>query len=92
MKKHTHETHPDIVNRLKRAEGHLKKVIAMLEHGESCVSVAQQLHGVYKALGNAKTVLIQDHIEHCLDESMIDSDLKSQKTTLTEFKEITKYL
>ncbi len=92
MKKHVHETHPDIVNRLKRAEGHLKKVITMLENGEGCVTVAQQLHGVYNAIGNAKTVLIQDHIEHCLDESIIKADLKSQKSTLTEFKEITKYL
>lgn len=54
--------------------------------------MAQQLHGVYNAIGNAKTVLIQDHIEHCLDESIIKADLKSQKSTLTEFKEITKYL
>jgi hypothetical protein NreA len=92
MKHTTHESHPDIVNRLKRADGHLKKVIAMLEHGESCVSIAQQLHGVYKALGNAKTILIQDHIEHCLDESIIGTDVKSQKSTIAEFKEITKYL
>jgi len=26
-----HETHPEIVNRLKRAEGHLRKTIAMIE-------------------------------------------------------------
>lgn len=92
MKKHTHETHVGILNRLKRAEGHLKKVIAMLEGGEGCVLVAQQLHGVHNAIGNAKTELIKDHIEHCLDESIIDSDAKTQKSTLKEFKEITKYL
>ena len=92
MKKHTHETHPDIINRLKRAEGHLKKVIAMLAAGESCVNVAQQLHGVNSALTKAKTILIQDHIEHCLDEHIIEATAKTQKTTLNEFKEITKYL
>lgn len=92
MKKHIHGTHDDIVNRLKRAEGHLRKVIAMLENGEGCATVAQQLHGVHNAIGNAKTILIQDHIEHCLDESLIESDPKSQRSTLKEFKEITKYL
>ena len=92
MKNHVHETHPNIINRLKRAEGHLKKVIAMLEAGEGCVTVAQQLHGVHNAIGNAKTELIKDHIEHCLDESLIGSDAKAQKSTLNEFKEITKYL
>jgi uncharacterized protein len=92
MKHHVHETHPDIVNRLKRAEGHLRKVIAMLESGENCATIAQQLHGVHNAIGNAKTLLITDHIEHCLDESLIDSDVRTQKSTLKEFKEITKYL
>ena len=29
--KHVHRTHPDIVKRLKRAEGHLRRVIAMVE-------------------------------------------------------------
>lgn len=92
MKSHTHKTHPDIINRLKRAEGHLKKVIAMFEAGESCAVVAQQLHGVHNAIGNAKTILITDHIEHCLDESLLGSDTRTQKSTLKEFKEITKYL
>lgn len=92
MKKHIHETHPDIINRLKRADGHLKKVIAMLENGENCVDVAQQLHGVNNAISKAKTVLIQDHIEHCLDDHLIQADDKTQRSTLKEFKEITKYL
>jgi uncharacterized protein len=92
MKKHAHATHPELINRLKRAEGHLKKVIAMLESGENCVSVAQQLHGVNNALANAKTILIHDHIEHCLDEHLAEADSKTQKTTLSEFKEIAKYL
>lgn len=92
MKRHIHETHPNIVNRLKRAEGHLRKVIEMLESGEPCPLVAQQLHGVHNAIGKAKNILIQDHIEHCLDETLIDASPKAQSATLKEFKEITKYL
>ena len=92
MKKHAHQTHEDIINRLKRAEGHLKKVINMIENAESCGAIAQQLHGVHNAIGNAKTLLIQDHIENCLDESLIESNSRTLKSTLKEFKEITKYL
>lgn len=33
MSEHRHETHPEIVKRLKRAEGHLKSIIAMIEDG-----------------------------------------------------------
>lgn len=35
------ESHSAIVNRLRRAEGHLKSIIAMLEEGRSNVEVAQ---------------------------------------------------
>ena len=59
-----HASHPDIIKRLKRAEGHLRRVIAMLEDGRPCVDVAQQLHAVEKAVANAKQTLVHDHIDH----------------------------
>ena len=30
-KDHVHQSHPDIVNRLKRAKGHIHRVIAMFD-------------------------------------------------------------
>ena len=53
-----HETHPEIVNRLKRAEGHLRKTIAMIEAGRTCLDLAQQLHAIEKAVAAAKKTLI----------------------------------
>ena len=38
-----HETHPEIINRLKRASGHLQKVVEMIEKEKGCLEVAQQL-------------------------------------------------
>ena len=32
-----HQTHPDIVNRLRRAEGHLRTIITMLEEQRGCL-------------------------------------------------------
>ncbi len=52
-KTHLHETHPEIVKRLRRAEGHLRSVIGMIEAGRSCLELAQQLHAVEKAIGQA---------------------------------------
>lgn len=49
-----HHSHPDIIKRLKRAEGHLKSVITMLEEGRGCLDIAQQLQAVESAVGNAK--------------------------------------
>ena len=64
---HIHESHPDIVKRLKRAEGHIRRVISMFEEGRPCLDLAQQLHAVEKAIAEAKRQLIHDHVDHCLD-------------------------
>ncbi len=81
-----HTSHPDILKRLKRAEGHLRSVIAMMEDGRPCLDLAQQLHAVEAALGNAKKELIHDHIEHCL------TDEREPRAMLSELKQLAKYL
>lgn len=85
-----HESHPAIVKRLKRAEGHLRSLIGMIEAGKPCLDLAQQLHAVENAIGNAKRELIHDHIDHCLDGAV--DDPKTSRATLAEFKALSKYL
>lgn len=86
-----HQTHPAIVKRLKRAEGHLRSIVEMIEHGRSCLDIAQQLHAVEKAVCQAKRTLIQDHIDHCL-EYAVGPAPKERRQSIEEFKEIAKYL
>jgi len=86
---HIHATHPDIVKRLKRASGHLQSVIAMIEDDRPCTDIAQQLHAVEKAILQAKRTLIQDHIDHCLDEAVAGL---SDASGVADFKAITRYL
>ena len=85
-----HESHSDVLKRLKRAGGHLHSVCTMIENQRSCTDIAQQLHAVEKAVKRAKEVLIHDHIDHCL-ETAIDNT-GDVKAALKEFKEISKYL
>jgi len=84
-KPHVHATHPTLVARLKRAEGHLRAVIDMIEAGKPCLAIAQQMQAVEKAVANAKRALIHDHMDHCLDaeHSAADRD---------ELKAISRYL
>lgn len=86
-----HQSHPDTVKRLKRAEGHLRSVIDMIEAGRPCIDIAQQLHAVEKAIGQAKRTLIQDHLDHCLEDA-VGPLPREQRRSVDEFKEITKYL
>lgn len=87
----THTSHPDIIKRLKRAEGHLKSIIAMLESDRPCLEVAQQLQAVESAVANAKKTLVHDHIDHCLEHAVREGT-QSADETIREFKAITKYL
>jgi uncharacterized protein len=92
MTQHVHESHPEIVKRLKRAEGHLRRVIAMFDDGRSCLDLAQQLHAVEKAIAEAKKALVHDHVDHCLDAAANGGSGKSAKNILAEFKAISRYL
>ena len=83
-----HDTHEDILLRLKRAKGHLETVIEMIENDKSCIDVSRQMHAVTKALTTAKRIFIEDHIVHCLDLKALNANELSVK----DFKEITKYL
>lgn len=65
-KPHRHASHPGIVKRLKRADGHLRHVIEMIEAGRPCTEIAVQMQAVESAITAAKRTLIHDHIDHCL--------------------------
>lgn len=87
----THTAHPDVLKRLKRAQGHLKSIVTMMEEGRGCLDIAQQLLAVEKAIENAKKILVHDHIDHCLEQTVRDG-ARSADEAIREFKEITKYL
>ena len=86
-----HSQHPQIAARLKRADGHLRMIINMVEENRSCLQLAQQLQAVENAIDNAKKTLIHDHISHCLDRSL-GAPGRRGAAALREFKAIAKYL
>ena len=76
-----------MIARLKRADGHLRAVIAMIESGQPCADIAQQLHAVERAIVNAKRTLIHDHIDHCLSIKSGDA-----QANVADFRQISRYL
>lgn len=86
-----HASHPEVLTRLRRAEGHLRSIITMIGEERSCLDIAQQLHAVEAAVANAKKQLIHDHIEHCLDDALARGTLDGPGA-LRELKTLAKYL
>jgi DNA-binding FrmR family transcriptional regulator len=86
-----HSNHPEIIKRLKRADGHLQKIIKMIEQGRPCPEVAQQLQAVEGAIVNAKKALIHDHISHCVNRSLKAAG-PAGRAALREFNLVARYL
>lgn len=55
-----------IVNRAKRAHGHLGKVISMMENGADCDDVLTQLAAVLKALDRTGFAIVAAGLQQCL--------------------------
>ena len=68
MDKHTQSK--NVVNRLARASGHLEAVRKMAEEGRDCSDILVQISAVIAALNSVSKVILEDHISHCLVESV----------------------
>jgi DNA-binding FrmR family transcriptional regulator len=56
----------DVVRRLRRAEGQIRGVIAMLEDGRDCADVVTQLAAVSRALDRAGFKIIASGLQQCI--------------------------
>jgi CsoR family transcriptional regulator, copper-sensing transcriptional repressor len=57
-------------NRLKRIEGQVRGVQRMVDEKAYCVDVLTQIASVVSALEKVGTILLKDHVEHCVRESI----------------------
>ncbi|MCF2530323.1 metal-sensitive transcriptional regulator [Yinghuangia soli] len=62
-----------VLNRLRRAQGQLAAVIAMVEAGRDCKDVVTQLAAVSRALDRAGFKIIASGMRQCLSETAPDA-------------------
>ena len=86
-----HASHPDIIAKLKQAQGQIGSIIAMMAEGRSCMELAQQLQAAESIIHLAKRSLIQDHMEHCIADAASQGGTIARQA-LSEFKTLSKYL
>lgn len=55
-----------VINRLKRAQGQLAAVVRMLEEGQDCKDVVQQLSAASKAVDRAGFAIISSGMQECV--------------------------
>lgn len=81
------DTQERILHRLKIAQGHLKKVIRMVETQEYCIDVIHQSQAVQRALEETDSVILEHHLKTCV----VDHIKKGQgEATIKEIMNVIK--
>ena len=68
---------------MKRAEGHLRRVIGMIEEERTCHDIAQQLHAVEKAIGIRPE--LPPHLADLYEREEFVTSLENDLLTVQDF-------
>lgn len=60
------ETNEKVVKRLRRARGHLSKVIKMTENGDYCPDILFQSWAVQAAIKKCDEIILDSHLYTCV--------------------------
>lgn len=71
---HHHENRKAVINRLSRAIGHLEHVKKMVEEDKDCSEILIQIAAVKSAVNKAGIIILKDHINHCVLDSIETGD------------------
>lgn len=64
------DTKERIVHRLKIAQGHVKKIMTMVENDAYCIDILHQSDAVQKALKEIDAIILENHLQTCTSEAI----------------------
>ena len=59
-----------ILHRLKITQGHLKKVVQMVEDDNYCIDVIHQTRAIQKALKEIDNLTLENHLKGCVTDAI----------------------
>jgi DNA-binding FrmR family transcriptional regulator len=77
--KHDNQT---ALNLLKTARGQIDAIIRMTEDDRYCVDIATQISAVSSLLKKANVSILQNHIETCVKDSLVDGSYDEKVTEI----------
>ncbi|HZD05254.1 MAG TPA: metal-sensitive transcriptional regulator [Longimicrobiales bacterium] len=78
----------DIVRRLKSIEGHVRGIQRMVDEGEYCVDVVNQILAVQRALKKVSGLVLDRHLHSCVTRAIQGDDPRSRERVLDELLEV----
>ena len=75
---------PEIVKRLKSVEGHVRGVARMVEDGEYCIDIVNQIVAVQRALQKVSALVLDDHLHSCVTTAIQGEDAEERERVIGE--------
>ena len=70
----SHPCHQSQIVRLRRAEGQIRGVVRLINDGEYCIDILNQLKAAQKALASVEANILETHLESCVTSAIKNSD------------------
>lgn len=77
-----------IIHRAKIAEGHLRKVIKMIEDDEYCIKIITQSLAVQNALKKIDQLILDKHLNTCVIQAVKGKSETERKSKIKELSEL----
>jgi DNA-binding FrmR family transcriptional regulator len=68
----------NIINRIKRAEGQMRGILAMMESGKDCSDVVTQLSAVRSSIDRAMGIIVAENLVSCVNDQEKDGMSKEE--------------
>lgn len=68
-----------LLNRMRRIEGQVRGVAAMMEEDRYCIDVLTQLRAVRAALARVETEMLKNHMHHCIEGAIVSGSAREQR-------------
>ena len=70
----SHPCHQSQIARLRRAEGQIRGIVRLINDGEYCIDILNQLKAAQKALASVEANILETHLESCVTSAIKNSD------------------
>ena len=74
----------DLLRRVRIVNGHLKGVEKMIEEEVYCVKIIEQVQAIQAALNKVNTLILDDHLRHCVTTAVRGEDSAERERVLSE--------
>jgi DNA-binding FrmR family transcriptional regulator len=79
---------PEILQRLKSVEGHVRGIQKMVLSDAYCIDVLKQIKAVKQALERVGTLTLETHLQTCVTEGLRSDEISERERVINEIIEV----